>query len=108
MFLVSVLSKIKLVLPRMLQERAVRPHRERKRKRWRCDNSKGTARTCDGPPQSFRRPQLKMPGLTLGGDFLVGRAGFSAPGSTQQVPVKHGVEMQPLTNMRLRDCLSDC
>ena len=40
--------KNKTLLARMLQERAVTPHRERKRKRWRCDNSKGTARTCDG------------------------------------------------------------
>jgi hypothetical protein len=40
--------KSKTLLARMLQERAVTPHRERKRKRWRCDNSKGTARTCDG------------------------------------------------------------
>jgi hypothetical protein len=37
----------KTLLACMLQERAGRPHRERKRKRWRCDNSKGTARTCD-------------------------------------------------------------
>jgi hypothetical protein len=40
--------KNKTLLARMLQERAVTPHRERKRKRWRCDNNKGTARTWDG------------------------------------------------------------
>jgi hypothetical protein len=40
--------KNKTLLACMLQKGAVTPHRERKRKRWRCHNSKGTARTCDG------------------------------------------------------------
>jgi hypothetical protein len=52
-----------------------------------------------------------MPDVTLGGAFLVGRAGvFCAQFSTandsrpptegSRVPVKHGVEVQPLTYVR--------
>jgi len=37
----------KNLLARMSQDKE-QPHRESKRKRWRCDNSEGTARTCDG------------------------------------------------------------
>jgi hypothetical protein len=57
-----------------------------------------------------------MPDVTLGGAFLVGHAEFFARSSAQRmirviitegsrVPVKHGVEVQPLTNIRLQDSL---
>src|SRR5262249_1809250 len=48
MFVLAVLLKAKIALRACCKKEAVRPHRERKRKRWRCDNSEGTARTCDG------------------------------------------------------------
>jgi hypothetical protein len=52
-----------------------------------------------------------MPDVTLGGAFLVGRAGiflravqhsecFASPNRRSRVPVKQGVEVQPLTYVR--------
>src|SRR6516164_8412963 len=49
MFFLSVLLETKKSsCVHVARSGAVRPHRESKRKRWRCDNSEGTARTCDG------------------------------------------------------------
>src|SRR5262249_9058933 len=52
MFFLSVLLETKIFLRASCKKEAVRPHRERKRKRWRCDNSEGTARTFDGSATS--------------------------------------------------------
>jgi hypothetical protein len=59
-----------------------------------------------------------MPDVTLGGAFLVGRAGiflravqhsecFASPNRRSRVPVKQGVEVQPLTYVSMTGLLNN-
>jgi hypothetical protein len=52
-----------------------RPHRERKRKRWRCDNSRGNSADLRRSAKiGVGDRKHKMPDVAFGGAFLVGRA----------------------------------
>src|SRR5262249_10258979 len=86
-FFSSVLLETKIFLRASCKKEAIRPHRERKRKGWRCDNSEGTARTCDGSATTGDR-KLKMPDLALAApSWATSQAHAScANGSTPRSP----------------------